>query len=171
MDKFESPFTSPASNQYPFPPIGSPQSAESSRRHGRRRGSTASSITSIGGVLDTATQDRETIAETGNNGILNLKLAIHLRKLTGFPYSDCNSAPAADCANGSRSLCIRCKLAKASLRERHSASHAHQHPSHRAFRFPTLFETSRVSVRGFSARKRGRWGRTIPKEISCFLQD
>ncbi|KAK4691191.1 vacuolar protein sorting-associated protein 54, partial [Lecanoromycetidae sp. Uapishka_2] len=72
VDKFESPFTSPASNQYPFPQTGSPQSPESSRRHGRRRGSTASSITSIGGILDTAIQNRDTIAEASNNAIASL---------------------------------------------------------------------------------------------------
>ncbi|KAF6219028.1 hypothetical protein HO133_005572 [Letharia lupina] len=75
FDTQGSPVVSPSStSQYPFPQSDSPQRPGSSGRYGhnRRRGSTASSITSIGGVLDTATQSRDSIAEAGNNAIATL---------------------------------------------------------------------------------------------------
>lgn len=71
-----SPVIIPSSTtQYPFPQIDSPQRPGSSGRYGhnRRRGSTASSVASIGGVLDTAAQNRDSITEVGNNGSCNFK--------------------------------------------------------------------------------------------------
>ncbi|PQE08253.1 hypothetical protein CJF31_00009510 [Rutstroemia sp. NJR-2017a BVV2] len=58
-----SPTSPEARNEYPFPRPGS-----SSSRYGPRRGSTASSIHSIGGALDTSSQWHE-LNESGQNGI------------------------------------------------------------------------------------------------------
>ncbi|KIV86215.1 hypothetical protein, variant [Exophiala sideris] len=68
----EAPFSPTASSPltgYPFPDV-------SQRQHGQRaalrRGSTASSITSIGGALDTGSINHPTIAETSQNAISTL---------------------------------------------------------------------------------------------------
>ena len=68
VDKIESPFSTSAYNHDSLPQNSQIQSSEFTRRHGRSRGSTASSITSIGGVLDTTIQERDTMAEASNNG-------------------------------------------------------------------------------------------------------
>lgn len=68
VDNHGSPFTSPAASQYPFPQIETPQRPGTGGRFNRRRGSTSSSITSIGGILDTAAAGSDSIAEAGNNG-------------------------------------------------------------------------------------------------------
>ena len=67
-DNLASPVANPSSSQYPFPHIDAANRPGSSGRHGRGRGSISSSITSIGGVLDTAAEGDFTIAESGNNG-------------------------------------------------------------------------------------------------------
>lgn len=65
-----SPLYTPA-NQYPFPSHDHAQRSSSSGHYGVRRDSSTGSITSIGGVLDSSTQSRNTpIAEAGNNGKL-----------------------------------------------------------------------------------------------------
>ncbi|KAK6373340.1 hypothetical protein LTS17_008360 [Exophiala oligosperma] len=66
---FVSPTASTPSGGYPFPDV-------SQRQHGprgtMRRGSTASSIASIGGALDTGSINHPTIAETSQNAISTL---------------------------------------------------------------------------------------------------
>ena len=66
-DNIASPVASPSSSQYST--VDTPQRPGSSGRYGKRRGSAASSITSIGGVLDTVPQVDPSIAEVGNNGL------------------------------------------------------------------------------------------------------
>lgn len=51
--------------QYPFPQPDSPERHGSSGHYGARRNSAASSITSLGGVLDSSTQG----VEIGKNGM------------------------------------------------------------------------------------------------------
>lgn len=71
IDNTVSPYTTPSTNQYPFPHSDSPPRPGSSSRYDSRRASVASSITSIGGILESASQGRgSSIAESGRNGKL-----------------------------------------------------------------------------------------------------
>ena len=64
-----SPRHTPSASQYPFPSYDLAQKPSSSGRYGVSRDSTTGSITSIGGVLDSSTQNPNlSIAEAGNNG-------------------------------------------------------------------------------------------------------
>lgn len=63
--------SAPSASQYPFPSHDLAQRPSSSGHHGVRRHSATSSITSIGGFLDSSTQNRNIpIAEAGSNGKL-----------------------------------------------------------------------------------------------------
>ncbi|KAL6722030.1 hypothetical protein ACLMJK_001135 [Lecanora helva] len=84
-----SPVTNPPFTQPPLPHLDTTHRPGSSGRHGRGRGSISSSITSIGGVLDTAIEGDAAVAEAGNNAIATLLQPPIVR--TGLvPYS---SAP------------------------------------------------------------------------------
>ncbi|KAF2084650.1 Vps54-domain-containing protein [Saccharata proteae CBS 121410] len=107
IDSFESP-TSTFSNrlQFPFPqhqhdPARRPSSSQSSRYHQPRRGSTASSIHSIGGPLDTpSARHIAPVTETGQNAISTLLQPPIVR--TGLlPYT---SAPSAVKAPSTRDI-------------------------------------------------------------------
>ncbi|KAL9100460.1 MAG: hypothetical protein Q9163_004171 [Psora crenata] len=66
-------FSSPSSsNQYPFPQTSSPQTSTSGGRYGRRRGSSASTAVSIGAILESSTQNRDSVAGAGCNAISTL---------------------------------------------------------------------------------------------------
>lgn len=65
-----SPTAGSPTTQYPFPDVSQRQYGTS--RGNTRRGSTASSITSIGGALDTGSINSSTITETGQNAISTL---------------------------------------------------------------------------------------------------
>ncbi|MCJ1304888.1 hypothetical protein MMC08_007701, partial [Hypocenomyce scalaris] len=72
-DTIESPRSITSSNQYSFAQYDSPQRPVSKGYYSNRRGSAASSIASIGGVLDTSSQGRgKSIAESGDNAISTL---------------------------------------------------------------------------------------------------
>ncbi|MCJ1392987.1 hypothetical protein MMC18_005859 [Xylographa bjoerkii] len=72
IDNSTSPQSYRSSNQYPFPQHDTAQRPGSGRLHSRRT-STASSITSVGGILETASQARgNSIVESGNNAISTL---------------------------------------------------------------------------------------------------
>ncbi|KAI9731914.1 MAG: hypothetical protein M1834_004365 [Cirrosporium novae-zelandiae] len=82
--------------QHPLPPHDTFQRYGS--RYRPRRGSTASSITSVGGVLDTASQSRgESIAEAGQNAISSLLqppiVRTGLLPHTSLPASSAYKAP------------------------------------------------------------------------------
>lgn len=64
-DTLGSPRDDPSVGQYPFPQSNSPERHGSSSYYGTRRNSAASSITSIGGVLDSSAQG----VEVGKNGM------------------------------------------------------------------------------------------------------
>ena len=69
IDNTVSPRTTPSTSQYPFPHYDSPPRPGSSSRYDSRRASVASSITSIGGILESASQARgNSVAEVGKNG-------------------------------------------------------------------------------------------------------
>jgi vacuolar protein sorting-associated protein 54 len=72
----EQPFASPSPNasvaQFPFPRRESLQTVASSENGHLRKGSIASSITSIGGVLDNSRNSRISVAESGQNAISTL---------------------------------------------------------------------------------------------------
>lgn len=69
IDTAESPRQTPPSNQYPFPQIDSAKRPGLGGRYDTRRGSTASSITSIGSIMDSSMHDgASSIAESGSNG-------------------------------------------------------------------------------------------------------
>ena len=69
IDNTVSPNTTPTTSQYPFPNYDSPPRPGSSSRYESRRASVASSITSIGGILESASQGRGfSVAELGTNG-------------------------------------------------------------------------------------------------------
>ncbi|KAL9127819.1 MAG: hypothetical protein Q9217_003379 [Psora testacea] len=72
VDTYSSPYSSPSSNQYPFPQLSSLPTSTTSGRYGRRRGSSTSTVASIGGVLDTSAQNSDSIAEGGSNAIATL---------------------------------------------------------------------------------------------------
>ena len=68
-DTLESPRSVISSNQYPFPQHDTSLRPVSKGYSANRRASTASSVASIGGVLDTSSQGRaKPIAESGDNG-------------------------------------------------------------------------------------------------------
>ncbi|KAI9834519.1 MAG: hypothetical protein M1819_002895 [Sarea resinae] len=72
-DSLGSSFSTTQLDQYPFPQYESPQRPTSSGRYQLRRGSTASSITSIGGVLDSSAHGRTLpIRESAQNAISTL---------------------------------------------------------------------------------------------------
>ena len=71
VESLGSPRHTPSASQYPFPSYDIAQRPSSSGRYGVRRDSTTGSITSIGGVLDSSTQNQNiSIVEAGNNGKL-----------------------------------------------------------------------------------------------------
>ena len=70
-DTLASPGSTSAPNQYPFPQVSPSQSSTLDLGHHRRRGSTASSTTSIAGVLDKSRQETASIV-AGNNAISTL---------------------------------------------------------------------------------------------------
>jgi hypothetical protein len=68
-DTFASPISASTPREFPFPQHSFSQRPSSShQRHPSRRGSTASSITSIGGMLDASQPRTGSIAESGQNG-------------------------------------------------------------------------------------------------------
>ena len=70
IDNAPSPRPTSSSSQYPFPQYDVLQRPGTTARYGGRRGSGASSITSIGGILDPAAQGGDNaIAETNSNGM------------------------------------------------------------------------------------------------------
>ena len=73
-ETFASPTASSPSSHSPFPTQEAGQALPSSQRASLRRGSTASSIASIGGILDTAQSRQRPIAESGQNGTETTKI-------------------------------------------------------------------------------------------------
>lgn len=74
VDRFTSPLFSPGSpsplNDYPFPRYESSQRPNSSGRYQPRRPSTAGSVSSVGGALDTSSNSwSEAVRESGQNGL------------------------------------------------------------------------------------------------------
>ncbi|KAI9722973.1 MAG: hypothetical protein M1812_001422 [Candelaria pacifica] len=70
---FPSPSPSLGSGQFPFPQYDTPSRSGAAGRYRPRQGSTASSISSIGGVLDTTAQSKITSTrEAGQNAIFTL---------------------------------------------------------------------------------------------------
>lgn len=149
-DNHGSPISSPSSSQYPFPQIDISQRPRSSGRYNRRRGSTSSSITSIGGILDTATTGADSIAEASNNGLCSrFMLGSH----TKLDRSHCNTFTAANCPHRPCAICCCSQLPEAALFERYSSCHFDQHPSHRTIRILAIPEASRLPVRCVSTRQ------------------
>ncbi|KKY14085.1 putative garp complex component [Phaeomoniella chlamydospora] len=72
IDAITSPSTYSTASQYPFPHTGTPTKPSSSHKRNLRRGSTASSIRSVGGILDTGPSSGISVAETGRNAISTL---------------------------------------------------------------------------------------------------
>ncbi|OJD33450.1 garp complex component [Diplodia corticola] len=96
-DSSESP-SSLSSNrlQYPFPQqdwTRRPSSSQSARYQSTRRGSTASSIHSIGGALDTSSQRHiGPVTETGQNGAISTLLQPPIVRTGLLPYTSAPSA-------------------------------------------------------------------------------
>jgi hypothetical protein len=84
VDSFESlPSPSSQRSQFPFPQHDWTQRPSSTGRYQPRRGSTASSIHSVGGVLDTSSQGRMgSVRESGQNGIYIM------HKMHNMPYEE-----------------------------------------------------------------------------------
>jgi len=144
-DYHASPFTSPSSSQYPFPQTEASQGPGSGGRYDRRRGSASSSITSIGGVLDTATQGDVGIAGAGNNGWSYRPIVLDATlKLSYFSYR--NLATATHSQDRSRSLLICSHFAEAPVVQGHSPCHLDQYSSHRIFSISAVSEASRLII-------------------------
>ena len=149
VENYGSPIGSSSSSQYPFPQIDVPQRPGSSGRYNRRRGSTSSSVASIGGILDTATPGDDSIAEASNNGLRNNSMQ---RSSTELDSSYCNAIAASNHPHRSCAICCS-QLPEAALFQRHPPGHVDQHSSHRTIHILTISEASRLSVRSLSARK------------------
>ena len=154
IDNSESPRSISSNSQYPFPQYDSPQRPGSSGRYGTRHGSTASSITSIGRVLDPSSQGRkEPIAEFGNNGIYSV---VFTRK-SRLPYhcSDCYTSSTPHCSYWA-SPTYKCPYCtEAALNERYTSRRPHQHSTYRIDSFQAVPNSSRLPVRGFPTCKGG----------------
>ncbi|KAL9044515.1 MAG: hypothetical protein Q9214_002349 [Letrouitia sp. 1 TL-2023] len=72
VESYGSPHQSSSSNQFPFPQYETSPRVIPGRLDTARRGSTAESVTSIGGVLDSAGGSTSSIPEVGNNAISTL---------------------------------------------------------------------------------------------------
>lgn len=134
VENHGSPISSSSSGQYPFPQIDFPQRPGSSGRYSRRRGSTSSSVASIGGILDTATPGDDSIAEASNNGLRSNPM---LRSSTKSDYSYCNALAASNYPHRSCTACCS-HFPEASLFKRHSPGHVDQHSPHRTIRILTI---------------------------------
>ena len=150
VDNHRSPVTSPSSIfQFPFPQNESPQRPDSSGRyrHTRGRGSTASSITSIGGVLDTATQSRDSIAEAGNNGLCNSVWCFVFDYLLIAAISSYrNPSPTSHHSHRSSATCSKPQYAEAPFSQGYPSSHSNQYSPRRAIVIHTLSQPSRLLI-------------------------
>ncbi|KAI9822654.1 MAG: hypothetical protein M1827_000373 [Pycnora praestabilis] len=100
LDKLSTPISASQSSEYPFPQYESPSKASPNDRYRPRRGSTASSLNTIGGVLDTSIQGRNpALRESGQNAISTLLqppiVRTGLLPHTSAPASSAHKPPSA----------------------------------------------------------------------------
>ena len=145
IDNAASPRPSSSSSSYPFPQLDVPQRPGASGRHAGGRGSGASSITSIGGILDPSTQSGHgTIVESGSNGLQD-QISFASCAEQQF-YSDRNLAPASHCPHGTLAACHRTEYAKAAVNEGYSSSNSDKYSPRRTFHLQIIYLASWVAL-------------------------
>lgn len=144
IDSLASGVSTPALSNYSTPQLESPRVPP--QRYPLRRGSTASSIVSIGGILDTS-QPHGSIAESGQNGMLSMPLTYRI--LTGSPLrSHFDPPPSTDSSHRlDPSYCRFLNRIQAPVISRYSAGHTDKYRSCGLQSVPALLVASGILVR------------------------
>lgn len=153
VDSLASGLSTPSLSQFSLNQIDSPRAPP--QRYPLRRGSTASSLASIGGILDSA-HPHEPIAEAGQNGLFLLAIVIcALGCVLIHLYSDLNPSSAPNrsdrIATSYRGGFDRLQASKFS---RYTTGDANEHSACGIQGLPTILIASWLFVRCVSTGKR-----------------
>ncbi len=164
-----SPRSNLSTSQYAFSQLDSLHRPASRDHYGTRRGSTASTATSIGGVLDSAAHAGEhSITEAENNGN-NWHSAGFGRKQGLFKtISYFKSSPTPNCPYRSSPANLWLCDAEAPIYARHPSSYLDQHTPCRFSSVPAISKTSWLTIRRVPTRKRRErgWGTKLGEATS-----